>query len=201
MSAPSDKKAVSDSSAQPVPMDNQDIALAILSLAEAIKTGQSNNQQVNPQLEGMLKLLQEREEARPHENLFNPPMKSAFNPEGDRDNPRPDLKCQMFWVGFKMSKDNLRRVEIELLNRIEPGAYKVTKADGKVIPFTVIARYEDTGTLDRMNISFPCKSADDRASHLSMESYLREALGETASTESLRAQIEQLKIKLATYQG
>jgi hypothetical protein len=197
MSASSDKKAVE---AQAPSVDNQDIAVAILALAEAIKTGQANSGH-SEQLSNIEKFLMEREQARPHENLFNPPMKSHFNPLGERDHPRDELKCQMFWAGYKMTKDNLRQSEIELLNRIDPGVYRVTKADGRTIPFTVVARTDDTGKLDRMNFHFACKSAEDRSNHLSMESYLKEALGEVSSTESLRAQIETLKSQLANYQG
>jgi hypothetical protein len=194
MSAPSDKKT-------DVPQDNSDIATAILALAESIKAGQTQPAVVNPQLEGMLKLLEDREQARPHENLFSPPMISHFNPLGDRDHPKPDLKTDIRWVGYRMTKETLRRDEIELVNKLEPGEFRVTKSDGRTIPFTVTAKKDDNGKLERMNIHFPCKSNEDRSNHLSMESYLREVLGESASTESLRAQIEQLKIQLAGYQG
>lgn len=201
MSASSDKKVQEPvSQAAPEPVNNADLALAILSLAEAIKSGKSDTSALAGQLAGIEKFLLDQEGQRPHENLY-PPMKSDMNPEGDRDHPRSELKCKMYWVGYKMTKDNLRTSEIALLNRVQPGDYRVTKGDGKNIPFTVLARQDAAGKLERLNFHFPCKDADDRASHLSMESYLREVLGEVASTESLRAQIEQLKQQLSTYRS
>jgi hypothetical protein len=183
----------------PVPSgqpDNQDIALAILSLAESIKAGQTNG--VNDRMEKMLELLSSREEARPHENHFNPPMKSHYNPDGDRDFPRPDLKCQIVCTGVRLHKDCLTRTEIDLFNRLEPGVYRVTKADGRSIPFTVTEKVDEGGKRERLNISYPCKSNEERSNHLSLTSYLQEVLGETKSTEALRAQIEQLKQQLKT---
>lgn len=197
-SAPKQVEVVVPPQANPV--DNQDLALAILSLAEAIKSGKSDTSALAGQLAGIEKFLLDQEGQRSHENLY-PPMKSDMNPEGEKDSPRPELKCRMFWVGYKMTKDNLRKSEIELLNRIQPGEYRVTKGDGKNIPFTVTPRVDAAGKLDRLSFYFPCKDADDRASHLSMESYLREVLGEVASTEGLRAQIEALKQQLSTYQA
>lgn len=203
MAAPSAPKhdSVTVNSAPPVApeVSNQDLALAIMSLAEAIKTQSATPAAANTQLDGMLRLLEEREKSRPHENLF-PPMKSDMNPEGERDFPRLELKCKMFWVGYKMQKDNLRRDEILLLNRLVPGEYRVTKGDGKTIPFTVAAKQDEAGKLERLSIAFPCKDVDARMSHLSMESYLRQVLGETASVESLMAQIQTLKAQLTAYQ-
>ena len=193
MSAPSDTKAATPAT-EP---SNADVTKAILALAEAIKAGKTDG--TAEKLSSIEKFLIEREESRPHENVFNPPMLSHYNPKGDRDFPRTELKCQMYWVGFKMAKENLRQTEIELMNRLEPGNYRVTKADGRSIPFTVSAKHDESGKLDRLSVYFPCKNTEDRSNHLSMESYLREVLGEAYSTESLRAQIESLQTQLQAY--
>lgn len=177
------------------PADNQDIALAILALAESIKAGQSNG--LDNKLASIEKFLMERESARPHENLFNPPMISHYNPLGDRDNPRPELRCETLWVGYRLHKDNMTREEIELTNRLQPGKYLVTKADGRRIAFTVTPKFNEANDLEKISIHYPCKSSEDRSNHLSMVSYMREALGDVASTESLHAQIEALKQQLA----
>lgn len=51
------------------------------------------------------------------------PRVSAFNPAGDKANPRPEIVGEVFWVGSLLQKDELTPGEITLLNQIEPGAY------------------------------------------------------------------------------
>lgn len=51
------------------------------------------------------------------------PRVSAFNPAGDKANPRPEIVGEVFWVGSLLQKDELTPNEITLLNQIEPGAY------------------------------------------------------------------------------
>ena len=172
-----------------------DIAAAILELAKSIKSGQQDTGAIQGQLASLERFLVMEAESRPHENL-NPPMKSYANPEGERDHPRAELHCKTVWVGYRLNKEGLTRTEIELLNRVEPGNYRVTKSDGKSIPFDVSVKVDDAGKRERKMFYFPCKNSEDRSNHLSMESYLREVLGESASTESLRAQIEVLRQQL-----
>ncbi len=174
-----------------------DISFAILQLAEAIKSGQSSPAQANPQLDAMLALIKEREDARPHENLFNPPMMSDYNPQGDRDNPKPDLKCKMYWLGYKMTKETMTPEEVSLMNRLEPGNYRVVKSDGRSIPFTVQTKLDEAGKLEKLNVTFPCKNTEDRMNHLSMSAYLRSVLGEKTDVELLYAKIDDLKLQLA----
>lgn len=177
------------------------MADALVMIAEALKTIKAGDTGASERLAGIEAFLLHQEKARPHENLFNPPLVSSLNPLGERDHPRPELKCKMIWVGYKMAKDTLTRQEIELLNRLQPGDYRVTKADGRTIPFKVTPKYTDNGNLEHLNIHFPCKLAEDRQNHLSMVSYLSEALGEVANTDTLKAQIASLKAQLAGVQA
>jgi len=112
-----------------------------------------------------------------YENAFAPEI-SAFNPRGDRDNPRPALACQMIWTGFKLSKEALTVEEIELLNQAKPGEYRVTKSDGKTIPFTISAKQDAAGRLEMLTFHFPCKNTEDRHNHMGMVAYLREVLAQ-----------------------
>ena len=136
------------------------------------------------------------EAARPRENPQFP-GKSALNPLGDHAHPRPELKCRMFWVGYKLSKEGLTHEEIELLNRVQPGEYRVTKSHGRSIPFTVAARLGTDGRLEQMTFHFPCKSTEDRHDHNSMTAYLREILGEATTVEVLRKQLAEAQVALA----
>ncbi len=144
-----------------------------------------------------VKALVDQENQRPHENR-NPPDISSMNPLGERDHPRPELKCRMFWVGFELTKQNCSRVELDLLNRLEPGSYRVTKANGRTIPFTVEARQSLNGKLEKLSVHFPCKSREDQGDHMPMVNYLREALGEAVpSVDILMSQVLALKKELA----
>jgi hypothetical protein len=109
-----------------------------------------------------------------------PPDISAYNPKGERDNPRPELRCKMIWVGFKLSATGLSREEIELLNQVQPGDYRVTKSDGSTIDFTVTAKMDRKGKLELVSFHFPCKSVEDRHNHMPMRSYLKEVVEQQA---------------------
>jgi hypothetical protein len=138
------------------------------------------------------------EATRPRENRF-PPEISYLNPLGERDNPRPELKCKMFWVGYKLSKEVLTKEEIDLLNKIQPGSYRVHKSDGRSIPFVVAAKDDESGRLEKLSFHFPCKNRDDRQNHMPMASYLREALGDVRpDVDRLLEQVQALQAELAT---
>lgn len=175
-----------------------EMAQAFLAIAEALKTIKSTDAGATDKLASIEKFLMEQERTKPHENIFNPPMVSAYNPLGERDFPRPLLKCKMIWVGFKLSEDCCTREEIELLNRVEGGVFRVTKADGKKISLTITPKVAENGKLELLSIHFPCKTSEDRHDHMSMASYLREVLGESPSLESLQAQVASLKAELAS---
>jgi hypothetical protein len=176
-----------------------DVAGAISMMAQILTELKSRERETDPRLETLAKgveALVQREKSRPHENPNSPEI-SFMNPLGERDHPRPELKCKMFWVGFRLTKDGLTREEIDLLNTIKAGIYRVTKADGKQIPFTVAATQDAGGKLEKMTFHFPCKSVEDRNNHLAMSSYLREALGDIApSVDLLMQQVRRLQAEL-----
>lgn len=202
------------------PAQEPSLADVLKLVATALQQGAANSAQQLAGLQQLLQTQQDREKSRTdredldtaearksgrhvgatgaYENNF-PPAISALNPLGDRDHPRPDLKCDIIWVGYKMPKEALSRTEIELLNALEPGEYRVTKADGKRIPFTVQGKVGFDGRLERLTIHFPCKNTEDRQNHLSMSAYLLEVLGRTQpSVEQLLNQVKALQAELAT---
>lgn len=125
-----------------------------------------------------------------------PPRISVFNPSGDRDHPKPPLKCEMFWVGYDLRPEVLTPEEVDLMNRLEPGEYVVMKADRTQIPLTVTAKRNSNLKLERLDVWFPCKG-QDRHNHGSMESYLRQVLGESIPTaDELMTELTRLKQEL-----
>lgn len=118
---------------------------------------------------------------------------SAFNPRGLRPEARPQLKCDVYWVGHPETPDTLLDSEIEALNALEPGEYRVTKANGNTIPFTVEAKRNEGGKLTELWVRFPCKG-DQSTDHRSKTDYCREAMGEKVpSLTDLMQQVRDLK--------
>lgn len=88
--------------------------------------------------------------------------KSPFNPEGELANPLPELRGDIYWAGYLLRGDELKREEIELLNQMEPGDYEIRSRSGTDLPFKV--RNLDPGSKDsrRLLVLFPCTTADQR---------------------------------------
>lgn len=91
---------------------NSELASAIALLAASL-TGLQQSQLQGAQIIA----AEQRRNTRP-ENQF-PPSISVFNPRGDKDFPRPPLKCEMFlpWPVWT-DQESLTREELELLNLI-----------------------------------------------------------------------------------
>lgn len=173
---------------------------ALLMIAQLLKEFQTKDSGASTHLQAIERLLANQEATRPHENLFNPPMFSNYNPQGDFAHPRPELPFRVFWVGYELKPHALTHVEIALLSRLQPGAFRVTKANGRTIPFTVKAKIADSGAVESMAIHFPCKGPEHRGDHGSMVNYLREIYGEQATPDMLHAQIVALKAEIAAAQ-
>ena len=131
-----------------------------------------------------------------------PPLISVYSyAEGERDRPKPALKCKMSWVGYDIKVDTMTPAEIDLLNRLQPGVYRVKKADLSLIEFRVTAVHDSNLELERLDIWFPCKG-QDRHNHGTLLSYCHQALGTAlASPEELYAEVLALKAQLATATG
>jgi hypothetical protein len=128
------------------------------------------------------------------ENTDHPGISVFSYPEGDLKRPKPVLKCKFFWCGHEESADQLTPEEIDLRNQLEPGEYKVTKANGVEIKFTVTPKYTDAGRLEEMAVSYPCKKGEQRTDHMSNVAYLRQVLGERVpSLEELMAENARLR--------
>ena len=190
----------------PAPVEDEPISMAAIltgihQLAQAIASGKSGGDAATRQIELMERLLNK---TRP-ENPEHPGISVYSYPEGDLKRPKPAMKCKVFWVGYEERPEVLTPDEIDALNALAPGEYKVTKADGTKIPFIVKAKHTDaidpaTGTfkLAELSIWFPCKG-EAKSDHMSKISYCRQAMGHgIPSHAELYAEIEKLKRELAS---
>jgi hypothetical protein len=85
--------------------------------------------------------------------------KSAFNPDGDRDHPRPKLKCHMYFgsapLGSPKEVTTLTHAEIVALNGLTPGHYRIRKMDGTRMVVEVKGQMNSNRQLDRLWILLP----------------------------------------------
>ncbi len=111
------------------------------------------------------------------------PKISAFNLRGDKDFPRPDLKCPMF-IPYPAYRDDLTREEIELLNLLEPGDYPIELNDGMMVTMTVTETLNlDKKGVSRMVLSHPTAFKNDNHRNLIPKArMLREMLAQHETT-------------------
>lgn len=134
------------------------------------------------------------------ENPFHPAVSAYSYPEGDREKPRPDLKCAMTWVGHPIdggSDGNMHWFELELLNQMEPGVFSVTRSDQTGTVLTVTGKSGVTGKLEGLDFTFPVKDGE-KHNVSPMAVWLLEALGMTymeAMQKYLAVQIEDARAK------
>lgn len=176
-----------------------DFLSAIKMLLESVKDSDNVDAKTRVALEAERLLLeQERIKREMPENKQSPGISVYSYPEGDLARPKPAMKCKMFWVNRELTPETLTPGEIELLNKLEPGEYRVTKTDGTQIPFKVEAKRNDRLEIEQLAVWFQCKD-EHRHNHNSMTSYLQQALGERIpSITELMAELARLKAELAT---
>lgn len=126
---------------------------------------------------------------------------SAYFTEADKarygdHTKKPAFKCDMFWVGYPLDPETQTPEEIEVLNTLVPGEYRVKKANGTEIPFTVEGKRKMSGELESLWIQFPCKG-EQSTDHGSMVSYCQQAMGAAIpSLADLQAQLATLRQEL-----
>jgi hypothetical protein len=174
-----------------------DFLSAMKALIDSLKTANPADAERTALEAERLMLERERITREMPENKQAPGVSVYSYPEGDLKHPKPDLKCAMFWAGYELTLETLKPTEVDLLNRLEPGEYRVTKTDGTAIPFRVAAKRNDRLQLEELSITFPCKG-DQKHNHGSMVSYLQQALGDYIPSQSeLMAELQRLKAELA----
>ena len=94
-----------------------------------------------------------------------PPEISPYNLRGDKDFPRPRLKCQYVTPWCRPDDDtSLTREEVELLNLLEPGTYPIRRTDGTRIELAVLATYPPEGgdVPTRLTVTHPTAFKQDQ---------------------------------------
>lgn len=131
------------------------------------------------------------------ENETHPGI-SVFNPQGERDHPKPELKCRMFWVGFPLEKDALTPTEIALLNQVEEvGKFSFTRTDGSPDTMVIEGERDANGDWAKLEFIFPARG--DKKNNLpSMVSMLREVLGLGTVEAALLKRVAELEAALKT---
>jgi hypothetical protein len=121
------------------------------------------------------------------------PLRSPFNPRGEKDFPMPLLKCDVY-APWKMTPTyhSLDREEVELFNLLDPGEYPVELVDGSTVRVHVVGvRNSNTGQLEKLSLM---GAKDDQGVHAglftnenrhnfpSLKSMLRQMVGEPAES-------------------
>ena len=118
------------------------------------------------------------------------PMVSVYNPRGETAHPKPRLRAKTLQNGVALQEDTLTWEEIEALNALPPGDFRVTKGTGNKIPFVVaFTRGADEDTIERVDFHYPCKD-EHRYDHRPLLEYLCEVLeaaGQDADVARLKA--------------
>src|SRR3990167_2817922 len=193
--------AAAETPSAPPKVTQTDLLAKMVELLSEIRTNPSTSleskERVALEAERLL-LEQERLKREMPENKQAPGISVFSYPEGELAHPKEPLKCKMFWVGYELTTDTLTPTEVQLLNKLQPGEFKVTKSDGTLIPFKVTATHNDRFQLDTLATWFPCRN-EQRHNHGSMVSYLQQALGEHIPTAAeLLVELERLKKELAS---
>lgn len=160
---------------------------AITTRIESMSAGGDGNSETLARLAELQKTIADQNNAtlkqihRPR-NEF-PPLMSVFNPRGDKDYPRPLLKCEMFTPWFRpWDPGSLTREEVELLNLLDEGEYTMTRNDGTKVVLPVIVKYK-LGTKEPERITITHESAfknEEQARNKSLADTLRSMLGRKA---------------------
>lgn len=95
---------------------------------------------------------------KPHE-VRRSPQVSVYNPEGETAHPKPKLKCHIYEGSYPIGDpgDNrtLTRAEVEALNSLTPGFFRVEMFDGSTAVVEVRAQLDAKQEIERLWVIFP----------------------------------------------
>lgn len=95
--------------------------------------------------------------------------------------PRPELKGDVYWAGYLLRGDELTREEIDLLNQVQPGSYRMRDRGGNDQPFIVRDLDPTVRGSRRLLILFPCTDTDQRHNLPTMVEMLTQVLQPVAA--------------------
>jgi hypothetical protein len=129
-------------------------------------------------------------------NFFAPDV-SAFNPRGERDYPRPALRCKMH-LPWEAERESLTREEIELLNLLDAGDYFITRNDESRIKINVRTRINANTQLPEVLLMNSETGFNNDYAWLmpSLRKMLREMLNQRSDTRALARGIRTMEEEL-----
>lgn len=141
----------------------------VMALARALAAAlNANNTQQTQTLEAILQTqmrLAQNPGGRHSNSDAENPRKSAFNPEGERANPRPGLKCHMYIgqydddgkidAAYPILEDSCTFEEQLLANQLDQGEATIERNDNKKGTAIIQARRDGAGRLNRIIIALP----------------------------------------------
>lgn len=161
----------------PMPSIDERFVAALEALAKAGQGSMTREEFIEASAEAQARA--NKKVLRP-ENDITPEISAFSYPEGDTARPKPKLQKEIYWIGYRLREEELRPIEIDLFNRLQPGHYH-----GK--QWIVRGNDDDTGHVRSLKIEFPNQSLDDRMElPASMESMLLEMVeGIAAKTDPI----------------
>lgn len=138
-----------------------------------------------------------REAAEKRENVEHPHISVYSFPEGDIAKPKEKLKCQMFWVGYDVTEDQLTPDEIRLLNLATPGEFQFSRTDGSQERLEITGTNGRAGKMEKLEFLFACRG-DNKHNLPSMSATLRQVFGQPTSEDALLAELAKLRSQLAS---
>lgn len=165
--APSAKLVSAAPVAAPVSAPAPQTDVMALAQALALALNQNNQQQTDALqqiLQTQLRLAQNPGGRHSNSDQENPRI-SAFNPKGEREFPRPGLKCHMYLgqyddegkidAAYPIMEDSCTLEEQELCNQLDQGEATVERNDGKTGKAIIQARRDGAGRLNRIIVALP----------------------------------------------
>jgi hypothetical protein len=89
------------------------------------------------------------------ENKQHPHISVFSHPEGDLAHPKGNLKCRMYIGEAPIERTTVTPAELESLNRMTPGHYRVEKTDGSKAVVEVRGQVNSNREIERMWIVIP----------------------------------------------
>lgn len=139
------------------PSSETKVVLSFGELKELMGTAQSAVGSISPTEVADIAAQAAAKARRPENNPG--PLVSDFNPDGERDHPRPPLRSIMYFgsspIGTPQDNSQLTTDEIQALNAVTPGYYNITKMDGSKVVIEVRGRVNSNRKLERLWFLLP----------------------------------------------
>jgi hypothetical protein len=130
-------------------------ALTFEQLKELIEAGRSDTMLSAVQIADIA--ANAAAKAKMPENKQHPGISVFSHPEGELARPKPQLKCRMFIGGAPIERSTCDPQEIESLNKIAPGHYRVEATNGSTSVIEVKGQVNSNREIERLWIVIPAE--------------------------------------------